>query len=237
MNRTEKAVADLERCPHCGAAIEVYARSCPTCGRDVFEEKLSVFKKQRDTGAMTEAAFDVVERLLRGPDVALSETAPRSAIRKQVTALVPDDLERFSIWEFALDEEGEEGQDEATVRPRPDLRRADPGEGMFVIRAEFVTADGTRFDGFVSPHEEASVAYTQPTIVTNAGQVNFWFGLIAPGPGGVEGAYRTLGKSAAELFPVRYRALVEHGGAVLAGELPAFLHYRSRADTTVVGVT
>ncbi len=123
MNRTEKAVADLERCPHCGAAIEVYARSCPTCGRDVFEEKLSVFKKQRDTGAMTEAAFDVVERLLRGPDVALSETAPRSAIRKQVTALVPDDLERFSIWEFALDEEGEEGQDEARYRRRYPLRR------------------------------------------------------------------------------------------------------------------
>jgi hypothetical protein len=237
VNKAEKAVADLERCPHCGAVIEVYARSCPTCGRDVVEEKLSIFKKQRDAGAMTEAAFDVAERLLREPDVELVETLPRPAIRKQVTDLRPDDLERFSIWEFALDEEGEQSQDEATVRPRPDLQRADPGEGMFVIRAEFVAADGTRFDGFVSPHEEASVTHTQPTIVTNAGQVNFWFGLFPPGPGAVEGAYRTLGKSAAELFPVRYRALVEHGGAVLDGEVQAFLHHKSGDDTTVIEIT
>lgn len=26
---------------------------------------------------------------------------------------------RYPFWEFALDEEGEEGQDEATARPRP----------------------------------------------------------------------------------------------------------------------
>jgi hypothetical protein len=180
---------------------------------------LSVFKKLYDAGAMTAAALAEVERLLREPDRDAAVTP--LPIRKQVTALTPDDLERFPIWEFTLDEEGEEGQDETTVRPRPDLERADPGEGMFVVRAEFVTADGTRFDGFASPHEEDHVGYTQPTIVTGAGQVNFWFGLFPPGPGVVEAAYRTLGKSPAELFPVRYRALVDHGGGDLVGELPA----------------
>jgi hypothetical protein len=84
---------------------------------------------------MIEAAFDVVERSLCEPDVELVATLPRPAIRKQVTDLLTDDLERFSIWEFALDEEGEQGQDEATVRPRPDLQRPDPGERMFVIAA------------------------------------------------------------------------------------------------------
>ena len=38
-------------------------------------------------------------------------------IRKQVYQLTLDDLERTPVWEFALDEEVEEGQDEATVRP------------------------------------------------------------------------------------------------------------------------
>ncbi len=38
-------------------------------------------------------------------------------IRKQVYELTVDDLDRHPVWEFALDEEGEEGQDEATVRP------------------------------------------------------------------------------------------------------------------------
>ena len=50
-------------------------------------------------------------------------------IRKQVYELRPEDFVTASIWEFALDEEGAPGQDEATVRPRADLERADPDEG------------------------------------------------------------------------------------------------------------
>ena len=48
------------------------------------------------------------------------------AIRKQVFDLRPEDFASTPIWEFALDEEGASGQDEATVRPRPDLKHADP---------------------------------------------------------------------------------------------------------------
>jgi hypothetical protein len=83
--------------------------------------------------------------------------AEAAAIRKQVTDLRPDDLATYPIWEFALDEEGEEGQNEETVRPRPDLDRADPAEGIFIVRTEFVAADGTRFDGYASPHEDAHI--------------------------------------------------------------------------------
>ena len=157
-----------------------------------------------------------------------------TTIRKQVADLRPDDLARFPIWEFALDEEGEEGQDEETVRPRPDLDRADPSEGMFVVRAEFVSADGTRFDGYVSPDEAADVSFTQPTIVTADGQVRFWLGGVGPRPDELEAGYRTLGKTATELFPLRYRALVEHGGAALEGEIPAFMHYESMGSDTIV---
>jgi hypothetical protein len=63
--------------------------------------------------------------------------AEAAAIRKQVTDLRPDDLAPYPIWEFALEEEGEEGQDEETVKPRPDLDRADPAEGIFIVGTEF----------------------------------------------------------------------------------------------------
>jgi hypothetical protein len=160
-----------------------------------------------------------------------------ATIRKQVTDLRPDDLARFPIWEFALDEEGEEGQDEETVKPRPDLTRADPALSIFVVRAEFVAADGTRFHGYVSPHEDTRLSYTQPTIVTADGQVRFWFGGVPPRPGRLESSYRTLGKTAAELFPVSYRTLADHGGAALEGEIRAFMHYESMGSKTIVNVT
>ena len=38
-------------------------------------------------------------------------------VRKQIYKLEHSDLDRFPAWEFALDEEGRAGQDEATVRP------------------------------------------------------------------------------------------------------------------------
>ena len=36
-------------------------------------------------------------------------------IRKKANELTLDYLSKFAVWEFALDEEGEEGQDETTV--------------------------------------------------------------------------------------------------------------------------
>jgi hypothetical protein len=160
-----------------------------------------------------------------------------ATIRKQVTDLRPDDLAQFPIWEFALDEEGEEGQDEETVRPRPDLHRADPAEGMFVVRAELVAADGTQFDGYVSPDEDPDISFTQPTIVTAEGQVRFWFGGVPPTRDELETAYRTLGKTAVELFPLRYHAPAEHGGAALEGEIDGFMHFESMGSDTIVSVT
>ena len=72
-------------------------------------------------------------------------------IRKQVYELTAGDLEQRPIWEFALDEEGEEGQDEATVRPWTGNQPLDPADGMFVVRAVFELADGTKLTGYLTP--------------------------------------------------------------------------------------
>jgi hypothetical protein len=160
-----------------------------------------------------------------------------ASIRKQVGDLGPEDLVQCPIWEFAIDEEGEEGQDEESVRPRRDLGRADPAEGMFIVRTEFVAADGTRYDGYSAPDEDGELSYTQPTIVTAEGQVRFWFGGVPPRPDELEASYRLLGKTVTELFPVRYRAVVEHSGVAMEGEIGAFMHYQSMGSKTVIEVT
>jgi hypothetical protein len=146
-------------------------------------------------------------------------------MRKQVRDLRPHDLELFPIWEHALDEEGEPGQDEETVRPRTDLTVADPAEGMLIARAELVAQDGTRYDGYLYPSDEPDIAYVQPTIVTEDGQVNFWYGAFPPKPAALEAVYEVLGKTAEQLFPIKFRAVVRYEGAALEGEVPAFMHY------------
>lgn len=218
-------VAELEHCPHCGEGIDVYAHSCPTCGQSVVDAKIVTLGKLRDSGAVSAAAaFEEMVGLLETPEAAVerSETAP--PIRKQITDLTRSDLAAYPIWEFALDEEGTRGQDEATVRPRPDLDVADLEEGLLVVRTGFVARDGTPFDGFATPAEDGQLHSVQPTIVAAAGQVRFWFGLKAPEREDLDVAYATLGKTPDELFPLTFRATIPGPTGPLEGEIPAFVH-------------
>ena len=214
-------MAELERCPHCGARIEIYTRSCSAWGRRVVEEKIALLRRQR---WISDDVRDQMLRLLHEPEPPEAPSVPR--IRKQVADLVPSDLERFPIWEFALDEEGEEGLDEETVRPRPDLADADPSDGLFIVRAEFVGRDGTRFAGYVTASQDDAPSALQPTIVTAYGQVPFWLGLHGPGPGEIEQAYELLAKTAEQLFPLRFRALVPVAGATCEGAIGGFVRRR-----------
>ena len=147
-------------------------------------------------------------------------------IRKQVYGLSMSDFERSSVWEFALDEEGEEGQDEATVRPYRLNGALDPSEGMFVVRARFVLADGTLMQGYLTPpvQGESSLGTLQPIILTPHGQVSFWCGIIAPEPGDITASYAHLGKSSpSQVFPLRFEADVPLVGGALRGEVPGFI--------------
>ena len=108
---------------------------------------------------------------------------------------------------------------------------------MFIVRAEFVSADGTSFDGYLTPQHEERVGGAQPTIVTANGQVAFWLGAFPPRRGRLDRAYATVGKTAGELFPIRYRALIDHGGVALEGELHGFMHLESVGSENIVTLT
>ena len=159
-------------------------------------------------------------------------------IRKQVYELTAGDLEQHPIWEFALDEEGEEGQDEATVRPWTGNQPLDPADGMFVVRAVFELADGTKLTGYLTPpvQGESSIGTIQPIVVTDRGQVNFWCGAMAPAVEAVRGSYTKLGRNSSSVFPCRYSSDVGIGGGPITGVVNGFMHFRSFSDRAVVEV-
>lgn len=149
-----------------------------------------------------------------------------SRIRKQVDQLTAQDFEASSVWEFALDEEGEEGQDEATVRPYALEGKLDPSEGMFIIRARLALADGTILQGYMTPpfQGDAELGTLQPVVLTNKGQVLFWFGSIDPGSVFIADLYSRMGKSTAtQVFPVRFESAVPLVGGPVRGEIPGFV--------------
>ena len=147
-------------------------------------------------------------------------------IRRQVYDLTPSDLHRYAVWEYALDEEGSEGQDEATVRPCETCGPVDPAQGMFIVRAAMTFADGTRLVGYVtlSAHGGADLSSCQPAVVVPGGQVSFWRGMLELGPEELSTSYALLEKtSPAQVFPIKFESDVSIAGGPVVGEVPGFL--------------
>ena len=146
-------------------------------------------------------------------------------VRKQVYELTLHDLATFPVWEFGLDEEGEESQDESTVRPYPASGPLNSADRMFVIRAIFTLADGSRMQGYFTPPrgDDASIGTLQPIIVTDRGQVRFWCGTAVPDAKRLARSYAFLGKNAKQVFPARFESDVKLVGGAVRNSLPGFL--------------
>jgi hypothetical protein len=146
-------------------------------------------------------------------------------VRKQVYELTLQDLATFPVWEFRLDEEGEEGRDESTVRPYAIAGPLECGEPMFVVRAVFTLADGSRMQGYFTPPrgQDGTLGTLPPIIVTERGQVRFWCGTAAPGVKRLAQNYAYLGKQAKQVFPVRFESDVELAGGPVRNTVPGFV--------------
>lgn len=106
------------------------------------------------------------------------------------------------IWEFAIDEEGEEGQDETTLKPRLDLTLPHPSEGLLIVECEFETNSGNKFRGLCTPSFDDSLSNIQPYIFTDNQLAMFWFGIVQPDKETKNGIYKALGETADSLFPL-----------------------------------
>jgi hypothetical protein len=146
-------------------------------------------------------------------------------IRKQVDRLTVEDLDRFPVWEYALDEAGTEGQDETTVRPYHFSPPLDPRKHGLLVRTDFELADGTRMIGTIDcPYGKgASVSDTGPVIITKQGPVLFWLGVVLRlNPEIIPKYYRWLGKDASQVFPLKFKSAIEILGGPIKGSLDGF---------------
>ncbi len=149
-------------------------------------------------------------------------------MRKQVYELSVQDLFAHSVWEFALDEEHKDGQDESTVRPYRGRFPLYADRGMYAVRTEFTLADGTQKIGYLIPPPDGvlDLSVIQPVIVTEHGQVMLWYGAFAPGVHILNEYYRRLGKNSADVFPVNFITEAPLATGPIEGTAHAFLYFQ-----------
>jgi hypothetical protein len=148
----------------------------------------------------------------------------RERIRKCVTQLTPEDLQCFPVWVLMAGADEAEDVDEVTAAPWTPRGPFDLREGPAVLRARFTLADGTELPGYFSASEDwdRGLCFSQPVIVTARGQVSLWLDFLKPTPKLLERWYAVLGKTADQVFPVRFRSGIELADGPVAGTAEGF---------------
>lgn len=95
--------------------------------------------------------------------------------------------------------------DEETFRPHTGALPAD-ADGILLVRATAVLADGTTLSGFLTPAEESDPAVMQPHVFVEDTAFGFWGGIIGIPESERSRFYAALGKPSATVFPIRVSA-------------------------------
>ena len=154
-------------------------------------------------------------------------------IRRQIENLSLTDLLFCPIWQFALDEEGVDGQNEHTLRPRLDLNVVNPGKMYTVVRATFEAYGGSRFRGMVKPQPMDPGPTVTPIVpydlwpvvmVNESESVVFGFGTTAPSVAELDDVYQKLGLRRGQLFPLSFSSDVPIENGIGNGVLRGFMY-------------
>jgi hypothetical protein len=157
-------------------------------------------------------------------------------IRVQDFYLTVSDLIRFPAWEYALDKEGVEGQDERTVRPYLVAPSLDLQDTHFLVRASFSLADGTVHKGYLTPKEANRVDVggfgsviipydLGPTIVIGKDHIHFQYGPKKPTKRDLRRVYKLLAKKPEDVFPITFSSDVEVVHSIIEGKLDGFMYF------------
>ena len=157
-------------------------------------------------------------------------------IRKQIYELTLADFERSPVWEFANDEEGIEGQDEATVRPYSGPIPVGPDYGGAIVSAHFNLADGTGLRGYLTPsyREMTGLGFIQPAIICDSGQIHFWFGVLRPPKEEIDNLLEKLGRKHHQVFPIEFSSEVEIVDGPVTGIIPGFLFMDTKHELVLL---
>ena len=158
-------------------------------------------------------------------------------IRRQFNELTTQDLTRYPVWQYALDEEDIDGQDETTLKPYTGAWPPAADCGPLIVSAAFWFADGSEHIGCVTlpPEGERTIDAVQPVILTLHGPVFLWSGVLVPSSDSLALWYALLGRPAESVFPCRFESTVS-GRDQIAGVALGFMHYQSFSDQTIVVV-
>jgi len=95
---------------------------------------------------------------------------------KQVYELTIDDLDRYSVWFFPMDDTVE---DELTVRPLVEQETC--SDFQIVVRADFFGESGAVYRGYLYWDSNAAIEYLKPVVLSDKGDaVSFWSGIVTP---------------------------------------------------------
>jgi hypothetical protein len=95
---------------------------------------------------------------------------------KQVYELTIDDFDRYSVWFFPMDDTVE---DELTVRPLAEQGAC--SEFQIIVRADFLSVNGSVYCGYLYWSSSAEVEYLKPVVLSDEGEaVTFWNGIVTP---------------------------------------------------------
>lgn len=154
------------------------------------------------------------------------------SIRRQDYDLRLEDLMKFPVWEYALDEEGIDGQNERTLRPLPSVTIIDPRAGYFITRASFYFHSGIVMIGFIKPKSLSSKTLSTvlpydlwPVIVTMKGQMSFGYGSNEPDVDELERNYRFFEMTPEEIFPIRFISDIEVIDGISSGVIEGFMFF------------
>jgi hypothetical protein len=153
-------------------------------------------------------------------------TSPGLSVRKQVYELSPQDLVDYPIWEFCSNEEGREGQNEATVRPTEKAELSGELPGACVVACDVIFADESAGVGYLYNCEDGNISCIQPNVFAGQSQVNFWLGwlrFVPNAPERVEKSYRSIDKDKEAIFPLSFRSRVDVNGKPLHVVLQGFM--------------
>jgi len=156
-------------------------------------------------------------------------------IRKQVYELTKQYLLDYPIWEFCSDEEGDEGQDEATVKPSADPEVPGYSPGAYIVAADCSLSDGTSLPGYIYSGKPGDFGCLQPNVICKGGQVNFWLGSSQFARlDRLADCYALLEKPAQKVFPVSVTTKGKIAGNLMSMTILGFMLRETDGSVTSV---
>jgi|CXWL01.1.fsa_nt_gi hypothetical protein len=149
---------------------------------------------------------------------------------KQFADIGPLDFKKHPVWVnchiIDYEETWYEKTDEETFRPWLSKLPVSPAETSFLVAADFVLADGTMLQGFITPQnaqEAADLGALQPYIfASNGSLISFWYGMFPISKKEKARTYGALARTKASVFPIRFAAQKKLAKGTICGVIPGF---------------